>query len=544
MPGLADLLFLGQPDPARQLAMALAGRQQPQPPVGAPPPGPGPAPAGPAPVNPNAPAPNAQPVNADPNAPAPNPAPGAPPPPGSQPQPQALQSTPDMSASYATLANPPNLMSLYLQLQQRQSASDQINRGLALITANHSPPSMREAIMQSMTGGGQDAGSTVGNLMNIYQMQQGMAAKQQEMASAPDIAVKTGLPLSYVQGEIAAGRGGDLMRGMQPTDMQKNYEWARKTYSDAHPGASPDDIEQGAQGILMGMGGMGGGDSATRSWRAAKIQWDQNPATKGTPYPWGAGAEDNPTSFASWQGAQKVEETKQTEDQQEAAGKLPTYVQNLTGARKKLTDILGVTGTDDQGHPVLDPDREALLKSVIGNPYAQSYINGEPGVGREWNAWWAGLNPQQKQVLTDIKEATDPNTLIGGIGKRAPKRGAADVNDITSGLSGLRDVTKNYGHWMQGALDTVGAIDTATGNAYGASGQADNAPDNVKDLIDPTYLYGGKLYPKGNHPLPIPADQLANAQQQIKTADNPEDMRQKLITHFRARNFDPTPLKG
>ena len=273
---------------------------------------------------------------------------------------------------------------------------------------------------------------------------------------------------------------------------------------------------------------MGGGDSATKSWRAAKIQWDQNPATKGTPYPWGAGAEDNPTSFASWQGAQKAEETKQTEDQQEAAGKLPTYVQNLTGARKKLADILGVTGYDDQGHPKMDPDREALLKSVIGNPYAQSYVNGEPGVGREWTAWWAQLSPAQKQVLNDIKEATDEKTLIGGLGKRAPKRGAADVNDITSGLSGLRDVTKNYTHWAQGGLETIDAIDTATGNAYGASGQADRAPEDVKDKIDPTYLYGGKLYPKGSHPLPIPADQLAEAQRQIKAAENPEELRQKL----------------
>jgi hypothetical protein len=533
MAGLADLLYLGQPDPARQLAMALAGRQQPQPPQGGPPPGPAPGPA-----DPNAPAPNAQPVNADPNAPAPNPAPGQPAPPNSAPQPQALQSTPDMAASYQTLANPPNLMSLYLQLQQRQSASDQINRGLALITANHSPPSMREAIMQSLTGGGQDAGQTVGNLMSLYQGQQQMAANQQLLAQSPDIATKLGMPEGVVRAEIMAGRGAELMRGLEPTDMARNYAWAHDTYAKAHPGASPDEIDQGAQGILLGMGG-GGGDSATRSWRAAKIQWDQNPATKGTPYPWGGGAEDNPTSFAAWQGAQKAEETKQTEDQQEAAGKLPTYVQNLTGARNKIADIIGLQPGGGQ-----DPAKKALLQSIIGNPFAQSYVNGEPGVGREWTAWWSGLSQEQKQVLNDIKEATDPNTLIGGLGKRAPKRGAADVNDITSGLSGLRDVTKGYDHWLDGAIGTVGAIDTATANAYGASGQADNAPENVKDRIDPTYLYGGKLYPKGAHPLPIPPDQLTATQAQIKGAPNPEMARQNAIKYFLARNFDPTPLKN
>ena len=539
MPGFANLFYMGQPDPAQQLARMLSGQQ----PQGAPPPGPGPAgPAGPAPAGP---APAAGP-NGAPGAPQ-DLTPGAPPPPGSPPQPAALTSSPDMSQSYAQLAQP-NLMSLYVQMQQRDQAMAGINSAFAQIAANHSPPSMRSAIMQNANAGGGDAGTMVNNLMSLHGAMQQQGAMQDMLNHAPDYDQKLGLPPGTARDEILAGRGPDLIAKIAseaaPTDMAKNYAWARKTYADAHPGASPDDIDQGAQGILLGVGGMGGGDSATRSWRAAKIQWDQNPATKGTPYPWGAGADDNPTSFASWQGAQKVEETKQTEDQQEAAGKLPTYVQNLNGARKKLTDILGVTGVDDQGHPVMDPDREALLKSVIGNPYAQSYVNGEPGVGREWTAWWSQLNSAQKQVLNDIKEATDPNTLIGGIGKRAPKRGAADVNDITSGLSGMHDVTKGYGHWVQGALDTIGSIDTATGNAYGASGQADQAPDNVKDLIDPTYLYGGKLYPKSQHPQQIPADQLASAQQQIKQADNPEDMRQKLITHFRARNFDPTPLKG
>ena len=448
-----------------------------------------------------------------------------------------------MAGSYSQLAQP-NLMSLYIQMQQRDQAMQGINSGLAMIAANHCSPAMARAIMQGANAGGGDAGAMFGNLMSLYTAQQQMAAQQQMLAQAPAIAQKHGMDEGTVRAEILAGRGPDLVKSMEPTDLQQNYNWARGQYAKSHPDATPDEIDQGAQGVLLGAGGMGGGDAATKSWRMAKIQWDQNPSTKGTPYPWGAGADDNPTSFASWQGAQKAEETTQANDQTEAANKLPTYVQNLTGMRKKLTDILGVTGTDDQGHPVLDPDKEALLKSVIGNPFAQSYVNGEPGVGREWTAWWTGLSDPQKQVLNDIKEATDEKGLIGGLGKRAPKRGTSDVNDIGSGLSSMHDVTKNYGHWVQGALDTIGSIDKATGNAYGASGQAGSAPENTKDLIDPTYLYGGKMYPKGQRPLPIPPDQLASAQDQIKNADNPGEMRQKLITHFLARNFDPTPLKG
>jgi hypothetical protein len=169
MPGPADLLYMlsGQPDPARQLAALLSGQQ---------PPGQQP------PQNPNAPAPNAQPVSADPNAPAPkNPAPGDPAPPNSPPQPQAFQSTPDMSQAYSQLANPPNIMSLYLQMDARNRAEEHINHGLGLIAAHFSSPAMANTIMQSV-GGGPDAGQQVGNLMNIYQMQQGMAANQQLLA--------------------------------------------------------------------------------------------------------------------------------------------------------------------------------------------------------------------------------------------------------------------------------------------------------------------------------------------------------------------------
>src|SRR5215469_8730784 len=206
MAGLADLLYLGQPNPAQQIAAALSGQPQPgQPPQGA-------GPNGPPPTSPNGPAPAQQ----------QNPAPGSPPPPGSPPQPQALQSSPDMSASYQTLANPQNLMSLYLQLDARQRASDQINRGFALIAANHAGnPAMARSIMDSVGGGG-DAGSTVGNLMSLYQGQQQMSAQQSMLGQAPAIAAKLGMPEAVVRSEIMAGRGPDLVKAMEPTDLQRN----------------------------------------------------------------------------------------------------------------------------------------------------------------------------------------------------------------------------------------------------------------------------------------------------------------------------------
>jgi hypothetical protein len=458
-----------------------------------------------------------------------------------------------MSASYSQLANPQNsLMSLYLQLQQRQSASDQINRGLALIAANHSgSPQMARMIMDS-AGGGSDAGQQVGNLMNLYQAQQSMAATQQELQSAPDIAAKTGMPEAYVRSEILAGRGGELMRGLQPTEKMRDYEWARNTYANAHPGATPDEIEEGAQGIMLGMGGMGGGDADTKSWRAAKIQWDQNPATKGTPYPWGTGADDNPTRFRAWSGGQVEADKTLTADQTEAAKLGPQYRSNLDGARNRVANILGIQ--PDGG---IDPARSAQLQKLLGNNMAQKFINADPTKQGAWDqdlaSWWGGLDDSDRGLLTQIRDATDEKTLIGGLKSRAPRRGTADASDIGVGLAGMRNVTQSYSDWVNGAKDTLQAIDKATINSLGAQGSPEQAEDYARShrlpadeavsLMDDNYLPGGAMYPKGKFTGAMTQPQINAATTAIKAAPDPEAERQKQIKLALIRNTDPKPLK-
>jgi hypothetical protein len=542
MAGIANLLFplLGSPDPSRQIAAILSGQQ---PPPGAPPQGPAPPPppGGAAAAGPG-----------DGSAPAAQPAtPGAPPPPGSPPQAQALQSTPDMAQSYAQLANPPNLMNLYIQAQQRDQAMQGFNSGLALIAANHSPPSMRNAIMQSANAGAGDASGMVGNLMSLYQTQNQMAAQQQMLAHADEYDAKLNLPSGTSRTMILAGRGDELVKASEPTTEAKNYQWAHDTYAKNHPGASPEEIEEGAQGLLMGMGGMGGGDAATRSWRAAKIQWDQNPATKGTPYPWGAGADDTPTSFAAWQGAQKAAESKQADDQQDASRLGPQYRANLQGARDRVAGILGI-----QADGSIDPAREAQLKTLLGTDMAQKYVSSDPTKetwGQDLATWWGGLKPEDQTLLTQIRDATDEKILIGGLKNRAPRRGTADASDIGVGLSGMRNVTQGYDDWITGAKNTLKAIDSATVNSFGAQGTPEQAEDYARkhnmpvdealQLMDDNYVSGGSMYPKGKFTGTMPQPQLAAATAAIKAAADPEAERQKQIKLALVRNFDPKPLK-
>ena len=518
MAGIADLLYLGSPDPSRQLAALLSGQPQP----GAPPPGAAP---GAAPPQPGA--------AADPNAP--NPAPGQPAPPGSQPQPTALQSSPDMAQSYQALANPPNLMSLYIQMQQRDRAMQGINSGLALIAANHSPPSMRQSIMQALTGGGEDAGSTMNNIMSLYSAQQGMAARQQELASAPEIAAKTGMPIGYVQAEIAAGRGGELMRSLEPTtetrDIQAKHDMFIKNA--VAQGQDPQAAEQTWQRDYMPFlltGGAGGGDSATRSWQTERIRWNQD--NPGQPYPWGT---DDPQSFALW----KTKQDELVKDQQEANNKRPGYTSNLTSLRNDLGTMVGLKSNGDPNNDDdYDPDKLALFKKAINEPGAQAYLSGDP-TALFTQAKGGLIPPEEKAILDKIRSVTDPKSLYGTMGQRAPKRGQSDVSAINSGLNDMTNIRQGPDRYFDGVKETITAADKAVGNAYGGSGEAENAPDYTKGLIDDAYLPGGSMYPFGKKPAPMSPDQIAQGQAHIKA--NPGD-KAKIIKILRANNFDPTPL--
>jgi hypothetical protein len=320
------------------------------------------------------------------------------------------------------------------------------------------------------------------------------------------------------------------MRGLQPTEKMRDYEWARNTYANAHPGATPDEIAQGAQGIMLGMGGMGGGDSATRSWQMEKINWNRD--HPGEPYPWG---EDTPLSFSTW----KTKQDELTKDQQEASNKRPQYTQNLTDLRNHLTNIIGLKAGGDPNNPDdYDQAKLDMLKSALSKPGAQTYLSGDPK-DLTTQALGAALSPEEKAVLDEIRDTTDPKQLFGSLGARAPKRGVSDVTEIGSGLTSMQNIRKGFDRYLDGVKSTITATDTATANAYGASAAAEDAPDYTKPYIDESYLSGGSMYPFSKKPTPMTADQIAQGQARIKA--NPND-KAKIIKIIRANNFDPKPL--
>lgn len=186
MGALGDLLFnlTGQTDPRFRLASALAGGNS----VGQ---GSN--------ILPDA---SGQPVQlpgANPNtAPAPEPP---------QPQvPQAYQSAPDFSK-------------MYLDLLNRQQASDAIDRGMGLLFAGFAQPNNRAEMVRAMSqpSGADSPGTIASNLGKIYQMQADVQMQRQMLANAPIYAKQLGIPVEQVLALIAQGKLPDIL-----SEVEKN----------------------------------------------------------------------------------------------------------------------------------------------------------------------------------------------------------------------------------------------------------------------------------------------------------------------------------
>jgi hypothetical protein len=87
---------------------------------------------------------------------------------------------------------------MFVQLAQRQQASEQFNRGMGMLAAGFAQPRDRETMVNAMSGqSGGDPGALMGNLMKLQQYnieQQQMAAYRQ---SVPGMLAKAGLDPSY-----------------------------------------------------------------------------------------------------------------------------------------------------------------------------------------------------------------------------------------------------------------------------------------------------------------------------------------------------------
>jgi hypothetical protein len=333
---LFDLIqaAMGRPDPSLAIAHALgqapgqAGSPQGPQPLAAPTPSAGPptgaaGPGGPPGASGGPPAPGGPPGG--PGGPAPPP-----------PQPQATQT-------------PPDLGQMFLQLTQRQQASEGFNRGLGMLAAGFAQPRDRATMIGAMEGQSGDAGSLMGNLMKLQQYnieQQNLAAYRQ---SVPGMLEKAGLDPSYAPLVMA-----------DPSIMSK---------------------------IVETQAGVGGNPAWQAQMHAEKALNNQ-----GKPIPWTPG---DPTSYDAWTKANTAEQLTRKKDLDADTANLPAaknaYDQMIADsqallAKPGLDDIVGGWANQhksDQtpGLASTTQDALSLYNKVMGNQYAAG-VQDFKGAGR------------------------------------------------------------------------------------------------------------------------------------------------------------------
>ena len=228
----------------------------------------------------------------------------------------------------------------------------------------------------------------------------------------------------------SAGRGPDLVQDMGPTTERRTTMQARTLTQAANPDASPDEIEAGRAGHPDGR--------ERRRWR----QRDQELAVGQNPMGRQPVNQGNALPVGRWRRRQshlvrvmagqrrRSRRRSRPRISSDAAGKLPSYVQNLTGLRKKLTDILGVQVLMIRVTRSSTPTGKLCSRASSAKPVRAGLHQRR---ATEWAAsgvhGWAGLTPG-KADPPEQSRRRPIRTSCRWLNKRAPKRGVADVNDI------------------------------------------------------------------------------------------------------------------
>ena len=497
MPGPGDFLFnLLAGDPRRQLAMAL---------------GQGPGQSGGPPADPSQPAPPPSP-----------PAGGAGPQQQQQPSqqgPQAYQSPPDMQAMNQRLQDPNQLMNIMLQMQQRDRATEQFNRGLGMMAAAFSPPRDRATMINAMSGMGGDANADMGSLMRVYQMQYQMNQQRAFAQSLPGLSQTLGIPADQLY-----ALGPDMVREMlekswaakQPTDEARTIQWEHDKFIEGGG------TEEGWKPILQSIisrGMVGGNDPMFQTYRQER---DAATAQGKTDFP------DYPT----WQANKKAEaegQQKIAAAQADAKTGFDAYNNGLSTLRDKVANIFS---------------NEDTLKKVVHDPWLINQVK----QAREGKSTWdairtnittAGYDDDAISLANDVLDVSDEDYRKQFTNK-ATAANQGEAANISSALDGLKRVgSSSLDQYKKMGQDALNQIDTARAGAYGASGQLAIMPKELRQRLGPAYMVGGAFGPKTAKPID-PGD-LAALKQAI--ANNPEK-RVEIIQDLKARWYDTTPLES
>jgi hypothetical protein len=333
---------------------------------------------------------------------------------GASPQPQATQT-------------PPDLGQMFLQLTQRQQASEGFNRGLGMLAAGFAQPRDRATMIGAMEGQSGDPGSTMANLMRLQQWN----IQQQQMA-----AYREGVP--------------QMLKGLGLTDEEV------KAYTPLAI-ADPSFATKVAETKL----GVGGGPAWMAQIHAEKALTDQ-----GKPIPWTPG---DPTSYDAWTKANTAANV--TEQRNASEAKL-----NATSSFSKIDPPLA---QQEQNLEWLnDPAHRQAVITAIHNPNMSSNVMGAGA------AMAPGLTGIDQDVLTarvkidQLKKELYADRFVGTKNIRSNTE-ANNLGAAATLLDSRNNDPVTIDNELQRLVNDIGA---ARGNLAAAAGR--KVPAKYANLID------------------------------------------------------------
>lgn len=413
---------------------------------------------------------------------------------------------------------PPDLAQLYMQLEQRNRSANEIDRGLSLMAASMSTPTMANAIMGSVPQQ-PDAGAMMGNMMKLQQGQIAMRQQQQAAAGAESTfqslfpGAKPGLGTELFN----MGKLGDVMTAhiasMNPTEAQKNADAATNAMATANPNMSPQDIASFKANLLAGA--MGGSDLDQRQYLGAV----QSGIFHGT--------------YEDWKN-QGMAKGKQAADYATQKADAATSFVPVDAAWKSVQDNLDY----------LNKNKDAAIVAI---QHPDWETTGQ--IGRNLPAWFGG-QPQNvldaKNALVQLQAQLKTEAFRNTKNVRSNKE-AQFLGDAATPIFSPTNSDKAISDGLQTLLTQA---TTGRANATAAAGRP--IPNEWAQTVDPQLLdpnnplyNGSKVQPPPEQPTQsgglktLPDETVAAIEQKLKSSPGERDA---ILKHFQGLGFDVSKL--
>jgi hypothetical protein len=317
-----------------------------------------------------------------------------------------------------------------------------------------------------------------------------------------------------VRARILAGQGGDLVRNMEATPEQRNVQWEHDQFIKG--GGDEATWQRDYLPMIISRGMPGASDPMWQVYRTERqhaLETDPN-----TPFP----------NYADWTAQRQASanaDLQKKQAQTQSIKDRPAYDASLVDLRTRASAVL-----DDANQK--DLDAISKLPSDAINAVL------EPGRASDLAQFLAskglpGLTGTQIDLIRSLHELSTSN--MHDLAASNPNR-AQDLVSIGQNLAGLGRFDIGVAGLKKNAQTFIDNIDRARGNAWGATGDLANMPDELRLKMDPSYGWGGSNF-SGTGAAMTKAE-IADAQDDMKT-----EPKKDVIRYWRAKGKITTPIE-